>query len=371
MTSERKLTLRELNRTTLARQLLLERADLSIPTALERLVGLQSQALPAPYIGLWTRLNGFTRADLSRLIHERAVVKATMMRATLHMVTATDYLRLRATLQPMLDQAFSGIAKGRVANVDLDTLLAEGRRFLDDQPRSFAEISAHFEQLFPDSDVASLRYRLRTTLPLVQAPTESAWSYPGNARFTLADRWIGQPIPDQVDFPALVRRYLAAFGPATVADFQTWSGFSKVKEQVEAMKPELVVYREDGGRGDLLDLPELPILDPDTPAPIRFLPEFDNLLLSHSKRTRVLADEHRAAIFSGANLRVSASILVDGFVAGVWKVEKVRKTAALIILPLVPLSPAAQTDITDEAERLIRFIEPDAAAFEVRFVEAL
>ncbi len=365
---ERVLTLRELNRATLARQLLLERASMPVPAAIERLVGLQAQLPMPPFVGLWTRLNGFRREDLARLIEERRVVRATLMRATLHLFTADDYLLLRATLQPALERASADIAKRRGGdNFDIEEILAVARRYIAETPRTFAEISAMLTQLKPEIDLGSMRYTVRTHIPLVQVPVNSGWRYPSVPQFTLADSWLGKPIPAEDQFKTLVFRYLAAFGPATVTDLQTWSGLVKLKDAVEKLKAELRVYRDERGR-ELLDLPDMPLPDADTPAPERFLPEFDNLLLSHEKRTRVVADKHRSRVYLPA-LRVAATFLIDGFVHGAWKVEKKKGTATLLIEPFEPLTKQNRSALTEEAERLVRFIEPDAKAFEVRFTE--
>jgi hypothetical protein len=361
----RVLTLRELNRATLARQLLLERAALPVPAAVERLVGLQAQAQLPPYVGLWTRLNDFSRDSLAHLIEDHTIVKVTFIRATLHVITAEDYVRLRGTIQPVLEGASESIAKQRGAAFDLDKILRTARDYFAEQPRSFAEITARFEELMPDVDVSAIRYTIRTHLPLVVVPNDSRWSYPGNPKFTLAEAWLGKPVPTENDFRGLVLRYLAAFGPAGVTDIQTWSGLGKLKAAVEALKPELVTYNDEHGR-ELYDLPDTLLPAADVPAPIRFLPEYDNLLLSHSNRTRVLADEFRSKVYL-PGLRVAATFLVDGFVAGVWKVEKTKGTATLSIEALTPLEKQHQAALADEAERLVRFIEADAKAYEVKF----
>jgi len=365
--ADRILTLRDLNRAALARQLLLERATLPVTDALERLVGLQAQLASAPFVGLWTRLRDFTRDDLAGLIAARAVVKATLMRSTLHLVTTDDYLRLRATLQPVLTSAFETIAKGRGAAVDVEHVVAAARAFLTEKPRTFAEISAMLTALQPDADLGAMRYGVRTHLPLIQVPIAGGWSYPGNPQFALAETWLGRPIPTEDHFRELVLRYLGAFGPATVTDLQTWSGLGKLKDALEKLKPELVVYRDDHKR-ELLDLPGAPLPDADTPAPERFLPEFDNLLLSHTKRTRVIADAHRKQVYL-PGLRVAATILVDGFVRGVWKVETVKRAATLLIEPLEPLTPANRAALAEEGERLVRFVEPEAKSHAVRFAD--
>ena len=364
--AERKLTLRELNRTTLARQMLLERAAQPIPVV-ERLVGLQAQQAQPPYVGLWTRVSDFQRDDLARLIESRQIVKATWVRATLHLLTAADYLHFRTTIQPVLEGASASIAKRRGGDFDLDHVLTAARAFIAETPRSFAEITTMLEALLPDVDVGSMRYTVRTHIPMVQVPTDTRWSYPGNPQFTLADTWIGQSFSTDTDFRALFFRYLAAFGPASAADMQTWSGLAKLKDAVEALRPELVVYRDEQNR-EIFDLPDLPLTDADMPASVRFLPEYDNLLLSHAKRTRVIADAHRSRVYL-PGLRVAATILVDGFVAGTWTVAKKKGVATLTIAQFDTLTLPHRTALSDEGERLIRFIEADAKSYEVHFME--
>lgn len=365
--AERVLTLRELNRATLARQMLLQRESISVPAAIERLVGLQAQLPVAPYVGLWTRLHDFKRDDLATLIEARKVIKATLMRATLHLFTVEDYLLLRGALQPVLILAAESIVKRRGEMPNVDKLIALAREFIAAEPRSFAELSAMLTEQLPDYDVGALRYTVRTHLPLVQVPTDTRWSYPGNPKFTLAETWLGQPIPDEDNFRTLVMRYLAAFGPATVTDLQTWSGLPKLKESIEKLRPELVTYRDETRR-ELFDVPDMPLLDADTPAPERFLPEYDNLLLSHDKRTRVVGDEYRKRVYL-PGLRVAATILVDGFVRGAWKVEKAKGAATLVIEPFEALTKQNVTTLTEEGEKLVRFVEPDAKSHAVRFAE--
>ena len=368
--ADRILTLRELNRATLSRQMLLERASLPVPEAIERLVGLQAQSALSPYVGLWTRVQNFERDDLAKLIEDRTIVKATMMRATLHLCTAGDYLRLRATLQPVLTQASDAITKTRGAGFDVDKVVEAARRYISEEPRTFADISTMLTELMPDADVGAMRYAARTHLPLVQVPVSAGWSYPGNPRFALAEEWLGMPVPTDEDIRALVFRYLAAFGPASVTDMQTWSGLAKLKDAFEKLKPDLQTYRDEQGR-ELFDLPDMPLADladSDTPAPERFLPEYDNLLLSHTKRTRIIADEHRPKVFL-PGLRVRATFLVDGFVRGGWKIEKAKGIATIVLEPFEALAKQSRSALSDEAERLVRFVEADAKGYHVRFVE--
>jgi len=362
---ERILTLRELNRTTLARQMLLERESISIPAAIERLIGMQAQLSSAPFVGLWTRLNDFQRESLAKRIDDHTVVKATMMRATLHLVTADDFLRLRTTLRPVLSGASETIVKNRGVELDYETLLATAKEFIAAEPRTFAEISAMLSEKWPDVDIGSMRYTVRTTLPLVQFPVSGGWSFPGNPKFTLAETWLGKPFSTDDILKVLIFRYLAAFGPASVTDMQKWSGFPKLKEAFEALRPELVTYRDERKR-ELFDLPDMLIPDADAPAPERFLPEFDNLLLAHDKRTRVVADEYRKKVYL-PGLRVAATFLVDGFVRGAWKIDSKKKAATLTLDAFDSLTKQNRDALTEEGEKLVRFVEPDAKTFEVKF----
>jgi hypothetical protein len=361
----RTLTLRELNRTTLARQFLLEKTSNSVPETIERLVGLQAQALSAPFVGLWTRVSQFSQNDLANLIQDRTVLKATMMRGTLHLVTAADYLRFRTTLQPMLELGAAAILKSRGPAIDKKKVLKIARDYFNQEPRSFAEITNLFGDLMPDVDPGAVRYTIRTHLPLVQVPISAGWSYSGNPKFTLAETWIGRAISPDDNLRELVFRYLTAFGPASVTDIQTWCGFPKLRDALERLRPELHVYRDEQRR-ELFDLQRVALSDALSPAPERFLPEYDNLLLSHQKRTRVIADEHRSRVYL-PGLRVRSTFLVDGFVRGAWKVEKTKLAATLLIEPFDELTKHSRRSLTDEAEKLVRFVEPDAKSYEVRF----
>lgn len=344
----------------------LDREALPVPAAIERLAGLQAQLASAPYVGLWTRLGDFKRQTLASQIESRKVVKATFIRATLHLVTAEDYMRFRTALQPLLVGASSDIARRRGGDFDLDKVLKAARKFIGEKPRSFADISEMLTELLPDVDVGAMRYSVRTHIPLVQVPISGGWSYSNKPEFTLAEEWIGRKVSPKDDLPELVKRYLAAFGPASVADAQTWLGM-KLKDTFEKLRPELQSYCGEG-RVELFDLPGAPLPAEDVPAPVRFLPEYDNLLLSHSNRTRVIADEYRSKVYL-PGLRVAATILVDGFVRGAWKIEKTRTAAALVITPFEKLSKKDRGALVEEGERLVRFVEANAKSFEVRFAE--
>ncbi len=363
--ADRILTQRELNRATLERQMLLARATEPVTTAIAQLVGLQAQLASAPYVGLWTRLQDFRRADLAAAIEQRTVIKATVMRATLHLCTADDYLHFRTTFQPMLSGAGESISKRRTADFDRAALLAAARAYLAAAPRTFAEISDMVTALMPAYDVGAMRYTIRTEIPLVQVPIDSGWSYSSKPAFTLAEAWLGRTIDPTDHLRDLIFRYLAAFGPASVTDMQTWCGLGKLKEIFTTLKPELQSYRDENRR-ELFDLPDRPLPPAETPAPIRFLPEFDNLLLSHSNRTRVVADAHRTKVYL-PGLRVAATVLIDGVVQGVWKVAKSKGIATLQIEPLIKLTQAQQQEIITEGEQLVRFLEPQAKDYAVQF----
>jgi hypothetical protein len=361
------LTLRELNRATLARQLLLEREHVSPLEAVKRLVALQAQVTSPPYVGLWIRLEDFKREDLTRLMLERRVVRATLMRATLQLMTADDYLLLRTALQPALTRSMRSIAGKRLDGLDLDRLVNAARDFFEREPRTFADLRPLLSDLEPDRDQSALAYAVRTRLPLVQVPSGGVWGYSGKAPFTTPERWLGQPPSGSEDARDLILKYLAAFGPATVKDVQTWSGRTQLKPSVEEMRPELRTFRDESGN-ELFDLPDAPLLPADTPAPPRFVPDYDNLILSHAERDRVVPGEHHKKIFLSA-ARVRATFLIDGFVRGAWKIEKQRKTATLLIEPFEPISKEHRDILSDEGERLVRFVaEPQGAeTFGVEF----
>jgi hypothetical protein len=356
--SERVLTLRELNRTTLARQMLLSRRRIAAADAIARLVGLQAQSVIPPFVGLWTRLDRFRRETLTELIHDRHVVRATMMRHTLHLVTAADYLRLRPAVQPALTRAFSGITRKRLAGVDLDPVVEAARRRLHQGPATFAEVRALVGDLMPGGDVNALAYGVRTLLPLVQVPADAMWGYSTTAPYALAEDWLGQPIAESEEPRDLILGYLGAFGPATIPDVQAWSGLAGLEPAVEKLRPELRTFRDQHG-AELFDVSGAVVAADDVPAPPRFLPDYDNVLLAHADRSRVIAPEHRRAVFLTAG-RVRATFLIDGFVAGTCKIEKAKGTATLVIEPFRRIARNDRDALADEGERMIRFVEEDA-----------
>jgi hypothetical protein len=338
--------------------MLLDRVDASPAEAIGRLIGMQAQEPRPPYVGLWSRIAGFERGAMHRAYHEQDIVRATLMRGTLHAVATADYLAFRATLQPVLDRGLRGVG-ARAEGIDLARIVPAAREILAAGPRTFNELRPLLAARFPDADERILGLAVRMAVPLVMIPTADRWSFPADARFGLAEAWLERPLAHTEDVAGLMLRYLAAFGPASAADAQTWSGLQGVKAILDGMRPRLSVFRDERGR-ELFDLPEAPRPEKDVPAPPRFLPEFDNLLLSHADRRRVLADAHRPLVTMPRNLRIRATFLVDGFVAGTWRVERKRDVATLRLAPFAPLSRDAAEALVTEANALVRFVEPEA-----------
>lgn len=361
------LTSRELNRAILARQMLLERSATPVVDAIGHLVGLQAQAPREPYVGLWTRLRDFGREDLTRLLEQRQVVKATMMRGTLHIATADDYLRLRPELQPMLTRAYHSILKDRTKGIEVDRLVSAARAYVEEKPRTFTEIRDMLADRQPGNDARAMGFAVRMHLPLVQVPDASEWGFPSDPVHANAETWLGTRLPDPAGPRELILRYLAAFGPATVAAIQAWSGLNAIRPVVDELKPILRVFRDERGR-ELLDIPDAPTPPADTPAPPRFLPEYDNLVMSHVERGRVAPDEYRRLV-SLPGLRIQSTILVDGYVRGAWKIERSKRAAALVIEPFEPLPADTRDSLGVEGERLMRFVLGDAGRFEIRFAD--
>lgn len=355
---------RALNRALLARQFLLRRTVLSPLAVIEHLVGMQSQNPMPPYVGLWTRLEKFEAEQLSSLVLERKVVRIALMRATIHLVTAGDCRGLRRTLQPVLQRhvkfAFANSEVG-----EAERLAEHASALVRERPRTWAELGALLSVRWPGITTDALARAVRSLLPLVQVPPRGLWASSGPAVHTTADHWLGAaPSPD-VPIETIVRRYLAAFGPATVNDVQAWSGLTRLREVLARMKPELLVFRDDAG-GELFDVTDAPRPDANAPAPPRFLPEYDNLLLGHADRSRIVASVHRSAVYSRNGI-ISSTVLVDGFVGATWKIATRHERATLSITPLVRIVKRDRAVIAEEGERLLQFVAPDAKAHEVTF----
>jgi len=343
---------RELNRATLARQLLLERERAPVAEAVDRLGGLQAQEPRPPFIALWSRLDGFERDALGDALRKGRVVRAMLFRATLHVVSAKQYAALRPALDDVMTKAMSGALKGRDDGLDLDKVLPAAEKLVGKAPRTFNELRAELSKAFPKVNERSLGYAVRTQLPLAMVPTDDTWAFPRDARFAPPGVKLRK-----ADLQRLARFYLAAFGPASVADAQRYTGLQGLKPVFEELREELTVVKV--GRRELFDLPDAPRPGEDAEAPPRFLADFDSLVLAHDDRSRVIADKHKPKIAS-RNLRIPAMVLWDGFAAGTWKVERKRGVATLTVTPFARLPRGAAKAMEPEALELLAFAEPEA-----------
>jgi hypothetical protein len=348
------LSLRALNRATLARQLLLERSPMGAFDAIEHLVGMQAQAPFAPYYGLWSRLDGFTGEELSGLLTERKAVRVVLMRGTIHLVTAQDCRQLRPLLQPMLERALSMNTTYRkdLDGVDLPAVADHAKHILHAEPLTPGELGARLAERWPECPPGTLATAARSLLPLVQVPPRALWQRSGQVKLTTATTWLGRPRGKPLTVDKLVLRYLAAFGPASAADVQTWSGLTRLGEVLERLSPRLRVFKTERGQA-LYDLPDAPRPDPNTPAPVRLVAPFDNILLSHADRTRVISDEHRKKLFSGKNGVFPGTVLVDGFVAGMWELVGKGPSTSIRVQPYVRLRDNVLDELTTEGNRLL------------------
>ena len=329
-----RLTRRQLNRTLLRRQLLAEPSRLPVVDAVRRVAGLQAQVPKDPYVGLWSRLERFAHDDLGTPLTERRLVRVALMRSTIHLVTAEDVGAFRPAVQPALDRELRSTTWGPpIAGLDLPAVLDEARRVLRDQPMTATELGKRLQERWPDRDGRAMAYAARNLEPLVQVPPRGLWGVPGQPRLAAARDWLGwppEPGSDDVALAgsrattALVERYLAAFGPASVRDAQAWAGVTRLAEVIESLRPRLRSYVSEDGR-ELWDPADAELADADGRVPVRFLPEYDNAILGYADRSRILLD---GMTFSGyaARLRggsvTRGGLLVDGFLAGTWSVAR-------------------------------------------------
>jgi hypothetical protein len=363
------LSRRALNRALLERQGLRCRWQLPASVAIERLVGMQAQAPLAPYVGLWTRLEDFKPDELARLLVERGVVRSPLMRATIHLVTGRDCLALHPVMQPALARVLAGTSYARgLADIDVDALLVTTRALLADRPRTLAEFRTDLAKQFPGYDAASLASATQFLIPLVQVPPRGVWGRGGRATWTTVEHWLGAALDASTTIDDVVLRYLVAFGPATVADVRMWSGLAGLQDVVERLRPNLRAFRDEHGR-ELLDQPDAPLPDPETPVPVRYLPEFDNVLLAHADRTRIISDGHRRRMITKNGL-VRGGVLVDGFVCGQWKVDRERGAATLNVELFEPITKADKNALVEEGERLLAFAAGDARSRDIQFTVA-
>lgn len=343
---------RALNRALLERQLLLRRQPVGVSQALEHLVGLQAQNPNGPYFGLWSRLDGFHPDDLASRIDRRVIVRIALMRWTLHIVTARDCLRTRPLVQPVMERRMRARFGRHLADVDLERLVAVGRELVEHEPRSLGDIGRLLGGEWPEQEPSVLGNALAALAPLVHVPPRGLWGRNGRAVQTTAERWLGLALAPAGPPDELLMRYLAAFGPASVDDMRTWSGLRGIGASIERLRPRLRSFRDEQGR-ELLDVDGGLLPDPATPAPPRFLPECDNVVLSHANRSRIVSAKHRRCVTA------HKTFLVDGFVRGTWRIIRGPKVTTLVVTPLAPISREDRLAVAEEGAQLLTFAAGD------------
>ncbi|MEV0568684.1 winged helix DNA-binding domain-containing protein [Dactylosporangium sp. NPDC050588] len=351
------LTKRQLNRTYLQRQLLMtpdgEPDPRPVDEIVAHLVAVQAQEVDAPYVGLWTRTRRVRHEDLVEALTDRRVVRAGLLRRTQHLTTGADYRWLRPMLKQRLGAGgLSPFAK-EFAGLDIVDIGAAGRDILRGQAMTRPKLAKALGERFPGRKGIALAWVVQFQENLVHPPPSGVWRRRGHVTCALAEDWLGGPMEERPDVWTLLRRYLASCGPASVADLQNWSGMKRLRDDVEAHRHRLRVHRDERGQ-ELFDLPDLPVCGGDEEPPVRFLPEFDNLVLSHEDRTRIIADEDRAKVCPGYSM-VHPTFLVDGFVAGIWSVT----AEALTVSPFRRLTDDDAASVLAEAGRLKAFLQVD------------
>lgn len=345
---------RALNRALLARQLLLERRSESAARTIERLVGMQGQAPNLPYVGLWARLRNFRHQELSRLIETREAVRISLMRNTIHLVTARDAFALKPLFGPLGERGYMrGSPWGRgMKPEDVTAIREAGAGIMGEKPHTVAALTKRLAELFPGRDAAAMAYGVRYMVPLIFTTPRGIWGASGPVALTTFEAWLGREPGPPIEPERLVTRYLAAFGPASPADFRAWSGLA-MRPVFEKLRPKLKVFRTEKGT-ELFDLPKAPRPAPDTDVPVRMLPDFDNILLAHADRTRIMPAGKHLGMFS-SNGVMQGAVLVDGFVRAMW----VPKKGAIEVSPFVkPLAKSDRDQVAEEAIRLAEFLAP-------------
>jgi hypothetical protein len=360
---------RALGRALLERQLLLRRADAPVRDVVEHLVGLQAQAPMPPYYGLWSRLEGFDPHELGRMLTDGEVVRLTLMRGTVHLVTADDALRLRPLVQVVAERGHNGTFGRRMGGADPAALAATVRALLVDGALTARELGRLLVARGIGEDVEAIGNAARVYAALVQVPPRGVWGSGGQARYATIESWTGRELDPGPSIDDVVRRYLRAFGPASVMDMQSWSGLTRLREAFERLRPRLVTFRDEDGR-ELFDLPDAPRPDADVEAPVRLLGEYDNVLLGHADRRRIIPEDFPwAAVL--AEGRFAGTLLVDGVLRATWRIEREdRRRATLVIRPYPELSTSERDEVAAEAERMVDFAG-DAEIHDVSFEAAI
>lgn len=353
------VTTRALGRATLARQLLLRRERRDVADVVRSLVGLQAQVPAVPYLALWSRLDGFVPEDLAGPMRRRELVRAPLLRTTIHTVTAADALGLRPLVQPVLERTFASTAWGqRLRGHDLTDAFAVAVRLVEERPRTRAELARLLADAVPGPDPVSLSWAFSYHVPLVQPTPRGLWGESGPSALTTYRAWVGADAePGATTLDEVVLRYLRVFGPASVRDVQAWCGLTRLREVVDRLGDRVRHLRGEDGQA-LVDVPDGLLPDPDKPAPVRFLPEYDNALLSYADRSRVVHPAPHEPLLGGPGGLVG-SVLVDGLVRATWALRRERGTAALEVRRSTPLTPVEADDVEAEGRVLLRFVAPD------------
>ena len=345
--------------------LLARRDDVSVTEAVEHIVGLQAQAIMPPYHALFSRLEGFDPHELGRMITDREVVRLTLMRGTVHLVTVRDALMLRPLVQSVIERGFNSAFRRRIASVDLERLSSATREIVETAiaPLTGREIARELLDRGIGDDVEAIGIAVRVYAPLVQVPPRGVWGKSGQAKYATLESWTGRKQESQPSIDDVVLRYLRAFGPASVMDVQTWSGLTKLRPVLERLRPQLVTFSAEDGT-ELFDMPDAPRPDADTPAPPRLLGQFDNVLLSHADRSRIIPRQMAPWMDPASGSRHVNSLLVDGMLRGTWWLER---DGTLRIRSMAPLRRAERAETEAEAERMLEFVAPAAQTGAVRF----
>ena len=364
-TSPDVLSTRALNRATLQRQHLMERSDGSALQMTEHLTGLQAQMPNPPYLGLWTRLKHFQKTDLTSLMENRKVVRAALMRSTLHLVTAEDYLRLRPIIQPVLARQLQGNYGKKLAGLHPVVVADAAREILQAQPLNNQDLGLRLKEIWPDLDSLALAQTARNVEGLIHVPPAGTWGYHKSALLSPAKIYLAGETAAELTPGDLLLRYLRAFGPASLKDMSVWSGITSLRSAFQEVRPALQEHRDEQGRA-LFDLADAVLPHPETPILPRFLPEFDNLLLSHFDRSRIMAPAVKDQVFTRNGI-IRATVLIDGFVQGLWKVEHTQKGAVLNIQLFQPISGHEKDLLVKEGLKLLAFVTDGGTEHQVEF----
>jgi Winged helix DNA-binding domain len=354
-----------LNRATLARQMLLHHSTDAAVDAVRHLVGLQAQNPLDPYLALWSRLADFDPDGLAALIEDRSLVRIVVMRGTIHLVTSDDALTLRPLMQPVLDAEIVRHSEfaTHLVSVEMAPVLKFARRELAIRPQTGAQLRTRLAEAFPDHHPAALAYACRCLLPLVQIPPRGVWGKTLAVTLAPLEDWVGHPLARTPSIDDVILRYLHAFGPATPADAAAWSRLTGLGEVFRRLRPQLVTFRDDRGR-ELFDLPDAPRPHADMPVPVRFLPEYDNLLLSHADRSR-FTHPHDGALANAVG-PIKGTMLVDGRVYGVWHGEQDKAAKrSTVVIEHAALTRLQRRAVEEEAQRLGQFWLPAADTHDV------